>query len=386
MDDHIVVLRTYKYRLYPRKSERRCLDMMLDQGREVYNAALMECKLRYQTTGTGCTALSQWSYFREWRKQESILLNASSLQHVLRRVDKAYAAFFRRLEAGEKPGYPRFKGEGHFNSLTYTYGDGCKLHFGEETTCYVQSVGEMRVRYHRPLPDGANVKQALVKRSVGKWYLCLSYELKIERPGASTSDEQVGIDLGLTTFAMFSNGEKIKRQRWVKRDANDIARLQRKKARLPKGSVARRKVVRALNHAYQRSNNRRGDFAHKESHKLVERFGLIVFEKLNIQGMQSNGNRVINRGIADVAWGRFVEYTCYKAEEAGRKCILVNPKNTTQECSGCGWIVPKDLSVRVHRCPNPDCRLTIDRDLNAALNILRRGLASLGGSPGSSPL
>jgi IS605 OrfB family transposase len=132
-----------------------------------------------------------------------------------------------------------------------------------------------------------------------------------------------------------------------------------------------------------RAANRRGNFTHQESRKLVNRFGLIVFENLDIRDMQSNGNRAINRGIADVAWGRFVQYTRFKAEEAGRVCLLVDPRGTTQECSGCGNTVPKDLSVRVHDCPY--CGLRLDRDLNASLNVLGRGLASLGNSPGSSP-
>jgi putative transposase len=175
---------------------------------------------------------------------------------------------------------------------------------------------------------------------------------------------------------MLSTGEAIQRQRWMQQDAKDIARLQRKKERCPKGSPERRRVIKALDHAYQRSNNRRDNFAHQESRKLVNRFGVIAFENLDIQAMQANGKRNINRGIADVAWGRFVQYTAYKAERAGRGVVRVNPRGTTQQCSGCGAVVPKDLSVRVHDCPA--CGLRLDRDLNAALNILGRGLASLG--------
>ena len=199
------------------------------------------------------------------------------------------------------------------------------------------------------------------------------------------STEMVGIDLGLTTFATLSNGETIERQRWMKRDAKDIARLQRKKERLPKGSPERKKAIHALQHAYQRQTNRRGNFAHQESRKLVNRYGLIVFEDLDIDEMQANGNRVVNKGIADVAWAKFVQYTAYKAECAGRGFLLVDPKDTTQACSRCGEIVPKDLSVRVHDCPH--CGLKMSRDLNAALNILGRGLASLGraSGPRSSP-
>ncbi|MCC6801021.1 MAG: transposase, partial [Anaerolineae bacterium] len=134
-------------------------------------------------------------------------------------------------------------------------------------------------------------------------------------------------------------------------------------------------LLRALSHAYRRATNRRTDFAHQASRQLVNRFGLLVFEDLDIPDMQANGNRIVNRGIADVAWGQFVQFTTYKAASAGRAVLRVNPRGTTQECAGCGSIVPKDLSVRVHDCP--DCGLKLDRDLNASLNILARGLASL---------
>ena len=148
------------------------------------------------------------------------------------------------------------------------------------------------------------------------------------------------------------------------------------KEKLPKGSKERCKAVLALNHAYQRATNRRTDFAHQQSRKLVNRYGLIVFEDLKIQEMQANGSTRINRNIADVAWGQFVQFTAYKAENAGREVVRVNPRGTTQNCSGCGKKVPKDLSIRVHDCPH--CGLKIDRDLNAALNILTRGMASMG--------
>jgi len=161
----------------------------------------------------------------------------------------------------------------------------------------------------------------------------------------------------------------------MKRDAADIARLQRKKERFPKGSPERRKVIRALNHAYARARNRRKNFAHQESRRLVNTYQLLVFEKLDIADMQSNGNKVVNRGIADVAWGQFVQFTTYKAESAGRTVLFVNPRGTTQICSSCGKVVPKDLQDRVHDCP--DCGLNVDRDLNSARNVLARGLASL---------
>ncbi len=364
---------TFKYRLKPTRAQQRVLSQQLEWCRSVYNRTLATRKDAYQQRGEGVNYYATALMLPTWKAERPVLRQVHSqvLQNVQVRVDLAFQAFFRRVKAGEKCGYPRFKGRGRYDSLTYPqYGNGAVLN---DRLLRLSKVGDVKVVLHRPVRG--DIKTVTIQRSVGKWYACFSCEVEAEPlPVAS---EMIGVDLGLKTFAALSNGDTLKRQRWMKQDAADVARLQRKKERLPKGSPERRKAVKALLHAYQRSNHRRNNFAHQESRKLVNRFGLIVFEDLDIQAMQSNGNKVVNRGIADVAWGRFVQFTLYKAAYAGRACVLVNPRGTTQECSGCGWVVPKDLSVRVHRCPNPDCRLVIDRDLNAALNILARGLASL---------
>jgi putative transposase len=155
--------------------------------------------------------------------------------------------------------------------------------------------------------------------------------------------------------------------------------LQRKKELHSKGSPERRKVIHALCHAYERAANRRKNFAHQASRKLVNQYQFIAFEKLDIQELQVTGNKTISRGIADVAWGQFVQFTTYKAANAGRGIARVNPRGTSQICSGCGKVVPKDLSVRVHDCPH--CGLKLNRDHNAALNILALGLQSMGVYP-----
>ena len=364
---------TFKYRLKLTKAQRTQLEQALELCRWVYNETLATRKNAYEQDG------DRWSYYATkrllpvWKanKPELKQVHSQVLQDVVMRVDLAFQAFFRRVKAGEKPGYPRFRGKGWYDSLTYPqYGNGVNL---DENTLTLSKIGGVRIKLHRPL-DGT-IKTVTVRRdTVGNWYACFSCEIE-PRP-LPPSPEVVGVDLGLKTFARLSNGETIPRHRWMKHDASDIARLQRKKEQSPKGSAERRKVVRALNHAYRRVTHRRTDFAHQESRKMVNRFGLIVFEQLDIQAMQANGNKVINRNIADVAWSQFVQFTAYKAASAGRAVLRINPRGTTQACSGCGAVIPKDLSVRVHDCPH--CGLQIDRDLNAALNILARGLASIG--------
>src|SRR6185436_6193284 len=159
--------------------------------------------------------------------------------------------------------------------------------------------------------------------SLGNWSACFSCE--VEPCPLPPSVEIVGIDLGLTTFATFSNGETIERQRWMKQDEKDLKCIQPKIEKLSRGTPERRKAIKALNHVHTRIENRRDNFAHQESLKLVNRFGLIVFEDLDIQDMQQSDNKVINRGIADVAWGQFVQRTLSKAAEAGRSVVQVNP-------------------------------------------------------------
>lgn len=366
---------TYKYRLNPTKAQRTALDNILEQCRRVYNQTLGYRKDAYEQSGLSVSLYDTNKLLTQWKKDDPRLKQVHSqvLQNVQERVDLAFKAFFRRVKAGDTPGFPRFKGYGRYDSFTFKQ-SGFELD-GERLK--LSKIGYIKIKLHRDICG--EIKTLTIQRdSVGNWYACFSCECPA-KPLPPT-DQVVGIDLGLTTFAYFSNGDKIDRQRWMKQDDKDIARLQRKKERFAKGSPERRKVVRALQHAYRRAANRRTNFAHQESHKLVNEYQFIAFEKLDIQDMQVNGNKTISRGIADVAWGQFVQFTTYKAEDAGRGVAHVNPRGTTQECSGCGSVVPKTIRDRVHDCPN--CGLRLNRDHNAALNILARGLSSISaGSP-----
>ncbi len=355
------------------------MQQSLDACRWVYNKTLETRKEAWENEQESVGRYDTMKMIPGWKKDNPWLSNAYSqcLQESCTRVDLAFKAFFRRVKAGEEPGYPRFKGRHWYKSFTYP-----QLGFQllDNGRLRLSKIGDVKIKLHRPI--GGEIKTLIIKRDrVGNWYTCFSCEVEPEplmpAPGV------VGIDLGLTTFAVFSTGDKIKRQRWMKRDAKDIARLQRKKEKLPKGGKERRKAIYALQHAYQRQTNRRDNFAHQESRKLINGYQFIAFENLDIKGMQQNGNRIINQGIADVAWGKFVQFTAYKAERAGRSVVLVDPRGTTQECSGCGEIVPKDLSVRKHECPH--CDLKLSRDHNAAINILRRGLSSVGTQPNWVP-
>jgi putative transposase len=359
------MIRTYKYRLYPRKAEVRALETLLEQGREVYNSALAECKLRYQATSKGIKALQQWDYFREWRKQDGILLNASSLQHLLRRVDTAYAHFFRRCKAGETPGHPRFKPPQRFDSLDYTYGDGCKLTVATQTTLYVQNVGDLKVKLHRPLPEGAVIKQANLKRSGRKWFVCLSMACEDLRFGCQPQPE-VGIDMGLHSLLALSDGQTLANPRWLRQSQAALRVALRRLARRKRGSARWRKAVQQVARLHERIALQRRDFWHKVTDSLVDTYDVIAIEDLKLAFMTRNPHLALS--AHDAGLGIFRQLLAYKAESAGTQLIAVNPQYTSQLCSGCGALVAKDLSVRTHDCPH--CGVQLDRDVNAARNIL----------------
>jgi putative transposase len=372
------VKRTYEYRLYPRRAEQKALDVLLEQHREVYNRALEQCRNAYETTGKGQTALSQWAYFRDWRNTYSdLVLNASSLQHTLRRLDKAFNAFFRRVKVGETPGYPRFKGKDRLKSMEYTYGDGCKLEYDDKFDRFVltvQNAGRIKVKLHRFLPDLARIKHVVIKRQASGWYAFLQLECpdlpEVELNGLPA----VGGDIGLLRLLTLSDGTLIDNPRWLRDNLARLRRAQRKLSRAVKGSQRRKNKRRLLAKLHEHIASIRRDFWHKITHWLVNTYGLIILEDLNLSFMLRNPH--LSLSAYDAGLGAFQTLLCYKAVEAGSHVTLVSPAYTSQMCSACGEIVEKDLSVRVHRCPNPECLLELDRDVNAAINILNLALQS----------
>ncbi len=362
---------TYEYRLYPRKTEIKALQTLLEQGREVYNLALAQSKTVYETTGEHQSGLAQWDYFREWRKQEGILLNASSLQHLLRRLDKAYAAFFSRIKEGKNPGHPRFKPPQRFNSLEYTYGDGCKLDAEESYprfNLYIQNVGNIKVKFHRWLPQDAVIKHVIIKCKNGKWYAYLMIEVPDPVFPEPNGLPAVGGDMGLLRLLTLSDGVMIDNPRWLRQALAELRRAQRVLSRRKKGSHRRKKAALQVAKLHEHIANQRRDFWHKLTYWLAENYGLIALEDLELGFMIHN--RHLSLSAADAGLGAFQKLLRYKAVKAGSVVILVDPAYTSQDCSGCGLSVEKDLSERVHQCPN--CSLELDRDENAARNILQR--------------
>jgi putative transposase len=369
--------KTYKFRLNPTKHQRTLLNNTLELCRWVYNETLATRKNAWEQEQKSLTRYDTIKMLPDWKVERPELSQVYSqvLQDVCTRVDLAFKAFFRRVKSGEKSGYPRFRGYGRYDSFTYPQ-TGFKL---LDNGLQLSKIGVVKLILHRPICG--NIKTLNIRRdAVGNWYACFSCE--VEPEPLPKSDKAVGIDVGLESFATFSTGEKVDNPRFFRLDEKELAKAQRKLSKAEKGTPERAKRRKAVAHIYQRIVNRRMDFAHKLSRQLVSMYGIIALEKLNTKGMLQN--HYLAKSISDAAWNQLVQYITYKAECAGREVVLVDPRNTSKRCSRCGTLVEKSLSVRIHSCPI--CGLEIDRDENAAINILALGLQGLGASPRSSPI
>jgi putative transposase len=364
MTDSSTTVRTFKYRLYPTQEQQDTLDGILDVARWLYNHALAYRRKRWQESHYSVSYNEQSAMWRDWRNEQPEdnplrLLNMSAGQQVLRRLDKAYGEFFKG-----KRGYPKFKGWRYFNSVNYKPGDGAAI---KENRLYIQNVGLIKVRWHRELP-AAKIKNVIVLRKPSGWYVCLQVDLPLKIPEQSDRPP-VGIDMGIHHALALSDGTVIDSPQYLKKSLKRVRVLQRRIARRKKGSQRREKAVHQLAKELEHIANQRRDWWHKVTHWLVSEYGAIVLEDLHLQFMLRNGN--LSRAAHDVALGLFGELLDYKAIKAGVQIAKVNPYNTSQDCSGCGVIVQKALTIRVHQCPH--CDLTLDRDVNAALNILDLG-------------
>lgn len=364
----------FKYRLFPAHGQATKMENTLDECRWLYNHFLEERERAWEQDAQSISMYDQIRTLPKLKRVRSSLITVYSqvFQDVAMRVDLAFKGFFRRVKTGRKPGYPRFRGAGWYDSFTYPQ-SGFSIVNGR---LRLSKIGNIKVRFHRPIEG--NIKTLTIRRSsTNKWYACFSSELETQT--LPESSEVVGIDVGLESFATFSTGEKIANPRFFRVDEKALAKAQRRMCKQAKGTPKRAKMRKIVSHIHARIANRRRDFAHQLSRVVVNRFGVIVVEDLNINRMVHN--HCLAKSIADAAWGQFAAYLAYKAENAGRKYIAVNPSYTSQDCSKCGHRHSLLLSEREFRCSC--CGLVLDRDHNASLNILAIGLDSLGLVPRS---
>ena len=355
----------YKFRMYPNKHQEALLDAILETCRHLYNIALADRKNSYELEGISRSYEDQATILTLEKKDNPNLKAVFSQvqQDVLRRLDKSFRAFFRRVKAGENPGYPRFKGKGWYKSFTYPQMgfnlDGSKL--------ALSKIGSIRIFKHCEVEG--KIKTCTIKKDhLGHWYAVLVTE--IEDVPQVEPKIAVGVDVGLKSLVALSTGETIQYPRYYVQAEQKLAVAQRNLSRKKKGSSNRRKARIKVARLHQKIQNHRDEFLHQVSRKLVDSADLIVFDKLNISGMLKNHH--LAKHIQDHTWGKLIQFTQSKAAMAGKIVELVDARYTSQKCSECGIIVPKTLAVRVHRCPN--CGLELDRDINASLNIVTLGL------------
>lgn len=368
------MLRSFTYVLRPLAAQRAELHRWREQCCELYNAALEQRRDTWRKQRKSISYAGQCRDLTSLRKEPEFKSVPAWVQRSpLRRVDLAFAAFYRRCKAGQTPGYPRFKSRARYSSFDLG-SNPVKIDCADRPRgsgyIHVPKMGRLRFKEHQPLRGDVRRVSLHYDRTKDRWSVRIVCYIG-EAPEKRAVSRVTGIDLGLKEFAVLSGGEAIANPRHFKRGADSLARAQRVLARKQRGSNSRLRARRAVGRAHARIANQRLDFHRKLAKALCERFDLIAHEALNVRGL-SRG--ILSKSVHDVGWSSFLATLHSKAEEAGVHVVAVDTRHTTQTCSQCGQLVPKGLGDRMHTC---DCGLVLDRDHNAAINILARGLRAV---------
>lgn len=357
------MLRTVRYRIYPTKAQQENIQRTLEICRWLYNLALEQRIVIYRQQKRHVTYTMQQNELPLLKKEYPFFKEVYSqvLQDVCNRLDTAFQGFFRRLKNKEKAGFPRFKGKNRYRSFTYTQ-SGFQL-IKNRIKC--SKIGSIRLKQHQ-VPKGT-IKTCTVIHKNGKYYVSLVYE--VEQQPCPRTNRMVGVDVGIEFLATTSDGQFFENAKHLRKSEKHLKRLQRIVSKRKKGSNRRRKAVRLLAKVHERIANQRKDTNHKVSRALVNQYDVIVFEDLQIKNMVKSHS--LAKSIHEVSWRQLIQFTTYKAENADKLVVFVNPHHTSQVCSSCGQIVKKSLADRWHEC---DCGCSMQRDQNAAINILNRGL------------
>lgn len=381
------------FRLRPTARQHVALAACVQSHQELYNAALQERRDAWShPSRTRISYGDQSAQLTEIRAAcpDQAVWSFSSQQATLRRLNKAFAGFFRRVKAGQTAGYPRFKGAARFDSVEWPKdGDGARW-FPDHNRVHLQGIGNIKVHVHRKVEG--RVKTIQIKRQGRRWMLVLSCDDVPTNPLPATG-RHAGIDVGVAVFATVSDGTAVDNPRWARAAAAQLVAAQRRLQSAQRGSrsrVARRETVGAR---HRKIANRRKDFHHKQARELAARYDLIVVEDLKIANMLrrakpkpdpdnpgqflSNGARAksgLSRSISDAGWGQFVSILRAKAEDAGRIWIEVDPRHTSDRCERCCYAAPANRVTQAEfACQR--CGHTAPADEHAARNILRAGLA-----------
>ncbi|QSZ27959.1 IS200/IS605 family element transposase accessory protein TnpB [Aceticella autotrophica] len=353
------------FRIEPTKEQESKLFHTLYLCRKFYNYSLEQRIKSYQETGKGLSYKKQQNMLPQYKEEnlEYKAVQSQILQDVLRRLYGAYKKFF-----AKEAGYPHFKDKYHYYSITLPQCT-AKRNFKKEGYVYIPYIGDLKMIVHRDF-DPNTVKTINIKYHAGKWYANLSIEI----PEGKTENitKYVGLDKGVKVIGATSDGKIFENPKWIQNAERRLKRLQRQLSKKKKGSKNREKQKKRLQKLHEKVANQRKDYLHKISYRLTEKYDAIFVEDLQVKNMTKNHK--LAKSIANVGWGMLDTFLEYKSLKKGKLFKKINPAYTTQKCSRCGKIVEKDLSVRIHKC---ECGLEIDRDINAAINILHEGLRQL---------
>lgn len=354
----------YKFRLYPNKKQVGVLEDQFELCRQTYNWLLLHCRETYKETKKVPTQFDM-NYLLvplKLQRKELKQVHSEVLQNISKRIKDAYTGFYARRRGGLKSGLPRFKKYGKYKSITYPQ-SGFKI---VDCKLKLSKIGDIRIKQHRPI-QGQIKTLTIKKKTSGKWHACFSCIVDEEVKKKPFKD--VGIDVGLNSFAVLSDGTIIDNPRFYRKTEKRLGGLQRNLSRKKKGGNNRNKARLKVARLHEKIQNQRRDFLHKASRMIADKYETVYVEDLKIQNLVRN--RHLSKSISDAGWGDFTRMITYKELQSGGRIVYVNPRNTTQNCSQCGELVKKTLSDRIHECPY--CGLKMDRDLNASRNILRIG-------------
>jgi putative transposase len=362
-DRMVSVIRTFRYPLHPTKAQKFVLTSWLIACQQLYNAALQERRDAWRKQRTSVTRVDQQKELTALRAAdpEWDAVPVWVARSALARLDRAFKSFFRRVKAGQTPGFPRFRSRDHYDSFDL----GSNLPRINGDRVWLPKIGAVKLHKYRELRG--EVRHVSVSRTARGWsisFVCDVGDAPTKLPVRST----VGVDVGLEAFATLSNGERVDNPRFFRASEDMLARRQQLLARKRRGSNSRRTTKRLVASAHERVRNQRFDFARKLACALFDRFDLVAHEDLQISHMV-HGN--LGKSIHDAAWGQFLRALQSKAENAGKWCVPVDPRRTSQTCPVCGAVATKTLGEREHRCP---CGFVAHRDHAAAQVILARGL------------
>ena len=373
----------YQYRLRLTTTQQATIDHWLELARRQYNYRLAERFTWYEQNRCDINACPLICYLPELKdrpdfySQKRDLVNSKkrfpeykelpshTLQDVIARVEKAFDRTLSGDSNGNRSGKPRFKGQGRFRSIAFP--DPIKPEHISGKFIQLPKIGKLKMILHRPLPDGFKVKTATITKKVDGYYITLSLQdasVPVLTPDTPSMENTIGIDMGLKSFLVDDSGQEVEIPQYYRKSEKQLKRLQRSLSRKKKGSNRRKKAIKRVAKAHLKVSNTRKDFHYKTANKLLQQGKHIAHEKLNIKGIAKTR---LAKSIHDVGWGQFLQILSIKAERAGLLAIAMNPNGTSQNCSGCGTKVPKQLKDRIHICP--ECGLTLDRDHNAAINI-----------------